>query len=243
MAKEKEKLEKKDFIEIEFTGRVQNGEIFDSNVEKDVKKAKLKTKPEPFIFSLGQGMFLKGVDDFLIGKEPGKTYEIKLDAKDAFGTRNPKLIKVVPLSTFKNHNVKPFPGAVFNFDGKPAKILSVSGGRVRVDFNNLLAGKDVEYNVNVLRKVTDIKEKAESLIKFLFRKDMDFKINEKDKKIIIKANPHFSKILKMFKDKFKEILDLDLEVDEIKEKSKSGAEKDTKEKQDKDKNENSEKGK
>ena len=53
------KLKKKDFIELEFTGRVKDGEIFDSNIEKDLKKINPEGKAKPFIFSLGQGMFIK----------------------------------------------------------------------------------------------------------------------------------------------------------------------------------------
>ncbi len=206
-------LKEKDFIEIEFTGKTQEGEIFDSNISEDIKKAGLKTKAKPFIFALGQGMFLKGVDDFLIGKEPGKTYEIKLSPENAFGVRDPNLVHVMPMSLFKQHNLTPFPGAVFNFDGKLAKILSVSGGRVRVDFNNLLAGKNVEYKVKVLRKVTDLNEKVKAFIEFLFRRDFDFEI--KDKKLIIKTEPKFKKFIELFKGKFKEILGLDLEIKEL----------------------------
>ena len=31
-------LQKKDFIEIEFTGKVKDGEVFDSNIKEDLKK-------------------------------------------------------------------------------------------------------------------------------------------------------------------------------------------------------------
>ena len=34
-------LQKKDFIEIEFTAKVKGGDIFDSNIKEDLKKAKL----------------------------------------------------------------------------------------------------------------------------------------------------------------------------------------------------------
>ncbi len=56
-------LKKKDFIEIEFTGRIKDGNIFDSNIKKDLEEANLNIEAKPFIFSLGNGMFIKGVDD------------------------------------------------------------------------------------------------------------------------------------------------------------------------------------
>ena len=211
-------LQKNDFIEIEFTGKIKDGEIFDSNIKKDIEKATLKTPAKPFIFSLGQGMFLKGIDEFLIGKEPNKTYHIELSPEQAFGIRDPKKIQLIPMKIFKTHKVAPFPGALFNFDGKIAKVLSVSGGRVRIDFNNPLAGKEVEYDVKVLRKVQDINEKISAFNEFLFKKQFKFEI--KDKKLILQVDKTLVKFIEMFKDKFKEIFDLELEVKEIKQPSK-----------------------
>ena len=209
-------FEKKDFIEIEFTGRVKNGDIFDSNIKEDLKNADLDTEPKPFIFSLGEGMFLKGIEDFLTGKDVGK-YEIELSPEKAFGVRDGKLIKIVPSNVFKQRKLSPFPGAMFNFDGRMAKVLSVSGGRITVDFNNPVAGKTVIYNINVLRKVNDINEKTKAFIDFLFRKDFKFKID--DKKLILEAEKNIANIVGAFKDKFKEILGLELEVKEVEEKT------------------------
>jgi FKBP-type peptidyl-prolyl cis-trans isomerase 2 len=74
--------------------------------------------------------------------------------------------------------VRPIPGYVFNFDGKLAKILSANGGRVRVDFNNPLAGKTVIYSLNVKRVVSDLNEKIKSLNEFLFQREFSFKLEE-----------------------------------------------------------------
>ena len=207
-------LSKGDFIEIEFTAKTKNGEVFDSNIKKDLESAGLETKAKPFIFSLGEGMFLKGVEDFLIGKELGE-YNIELSPEKAFGLRNPKLIQMLPIKVFVQQKLNPIPGVLFNFDGKVAKVLTVSGGRVMVDFNNPLAGKDVEYKVKILRKVDDINEKVKSLINFLFQKDLKFEI--KDKKLIIESGKGTTKFIELFKGKFKDILRLDLEVKEIQE--------------------------
>ena len=144
-------LQKKDFIEIEFTGKVKDGEIFDSNIKQDLEKLDSKATPKPLVFCLGEGMFLKGVDDFLIGKEIGK-YKIELTPESAFGNRDSSLVKMIPLKVFKQHNVNPVPGTVFNFDNRMAKILTVSGGRVMVDFNNPVAGKEVVYNIKIKKK-------------------------------------------------------------------------------------------
>jgi len=206
-------LQNKDFIEIEFTGKTKEGEIFDSNIKEDLEKIDSKSKPEPFIYCLGEGMFLKAIDEFLIGKDIGK-YEIELTSDKAFGNRDPSLIQMVPMKIFREQRLNPVPGAMFNFDGKIAKIITVSGGRIMVDFNNPLSGKTVEYKVIVKRKINDLNEKAESLIEFFTKRKFKFEI--KDKKLIVFADKQFAQFLNLFKDKFKEILDLDLEAKEEK---------------------------
>jgi len=205
-------LQKKDFIEIEFTAKVKDGDLFDSNIKEDLQGRELETELKPFIFSLGEGMFLQGIEDFLIGKDIGE-YNIELTSDKAFGKRNPSLVQMMPIKVFAEQNVNPVPGIMFNFDGRIGKILTVTGGRVMVDFNNPIAGKDVEYKVRVLRKVEDINEKTRALIDFLFKRDLKFEI--KDKKLIIEVEKPMKQFIEMFKDKFKEILGLDLEIKEI----------------------------
>ena len=217
-------LKKGDFIEIEFTGKVRNGPVFDSNIKEDLKNANLNFKPKPFIFCLGEKMFLESIEDFLIGKEIGE-YEVELSPEKAFGNRNSSLVKIISARIFKENKLNPIPGMMFNLDGRAVKILSVSGGRITVDFNNPLAGKDVVYKIKVLRKVDDINEKAKALIDVLFKKDLEFEISSsksqnKGKKIIIKAEKGLLEFVKLFSEKFKSALGLELEVIELKDNKK-----------------------
>jgi len=207
-------FQKKDFIEIEFTGRVRDGDVFDSNIKKDLEKLDPDVTPKPAIICLGEGMFLKAIDDFLIGKEFGN-YKIELTPEKAFGVRLSQLVQKVPMKLFTSQKLNPYPGAVFNFDGRIAKILSVSGGRVMVDFNHPLSGKNVSYEINVLRKVEDLNEKIKSFIDFLFRRDFKFSVQEG--KIVIEAEKQMSQFVEMFKEKFKDVFGMDLEIKEIQE--------------------------
>jgi len=214
-------FQKNDFIEIEFTGKTKEGEIFDSNIKEDLQKLHQghdhEIPAKPFIFCIGQGMFLKSVEDFLIGKNLG-AYKIELEAEKAFGKRLLQLVQMVPSKFFKEQKINPFPGATFNFDGRIGKVLTVSGGRVMVDFNNPLAGKDISYQVKVLRKVEDLNEQLKSFIDFLFRQDLKFEV--KNKVLTIFAGPKLTKFIELFSEKFKEIFSLELKVEEIKEEKK-----------------------
>ncbi len=194
------KTKKKDFIEIEFVG-LANGEIFDTNIKEKAKEIDLDIKPKPLIVCVGEGMVVKGFDKELENKEIGKKYKTKLSSEESFGKRQSSLIKIIPLNVFKQKNIQPASGLMLNLDGMIAKILSVSGGRVITDFNNPLAGKEIEYEFTIKRKVTEEKEKVNSLQDFFFKKRFEFEIGEK---IIFKkeAEP----FVKLFGEKFKEIL-------------------------------------
>lgn len=233
-------FKKKDFIEIEFTGKIKDtGEVFDSNIQKDIKNSNSDIPPKPFIFCLGEGMFLKAIDDFLISKKTGN-YKLELTPEKAFGKRDAKLIQLMSMRVFKQHNLNPVPGIPFNFDGRMGKILSVSGGRVIVDFNNPIAGKDVSYDIKVLRKVEDLNEKIKAFINFLFRKDLDFEVKEKT--IIIKVEKQMAKFVEMFEKKFEDVFDMKLKVEEKEEKknklSKGKEKKESKEEDNKKSEEN-----
>jgi FKBP-type peptidyl-prolyl cis-trans isomerase 2 len=210
-------IQKNDFIEIEFTGRVKEGEVFDSNISEELKKLNSEAEAKPFIFSIGNGMFLEGVEKFLIGKEIGN-YEIELKPENAFGLRNPNLIQKMPIKVFIEHKINPIPGAVFSFDNRIGKVLVVSGGRVMMDFNNPLAGKEVVYRVNVSKKIDNINEKVNALNDFFFKREFKFEIMEN--KLILEAEKTFKSFIELFKDKFKDILGLELEVKEIEQDKK-----------------------
>ena len=107
-----------------------------------------------------------------------------------------------------------------NFDGRVGKVLSVSGGRVLIDFNHPLAGKDLVYEIDIKRKIDDLNEKINGFNNFLFKKDLSFKIDGKKIVYEISDNPeneNMKKFIELFKDKFKDIFEMDLEVNEIKE--------------------------
>ena len=209
-------LNKNDFIELEYVGKA-NEKIFDTNIKEEAKKINLDVEFSPSIICLGQGMILKAIDDFLMGKELRK-YILELAPEKAFGLRQPTLVKTIPINIFKGQDIMPQPGMVFTFDNMLGKISAVSGGRVIVDFNNPLAGKNVVYELDVKKKVDNLDEKVSSLCLFFFRQKIDFEI--KQDKLVLKIDKNLIKFASIFKDKFKEILNLELEaVEKAEEKS------------------------
>ncbi|MBI2572739.1 peptidylprolyl isomerase [Candidatus Woesearchaeota archaeon] len=152
-----------DFVVLDFTGRLPSGEVFDTTVASVAKVTGLATREagfHPVTICVGERQLLPGLDAHLLGKEYGKSYAFKLSPEEAFGKRDVKNVKIVPHSSFKEHNVMPRPGLQINIDGEVGTVKSVSGGRVIVNFNHPLAGQDVVYEVTLHRKVTDVKEQV-----------------------------------------------------------------------------------
>ena len=211
-------IQKNDFIEIEFTGKA-NEEVFDTTNKQEAKQINLDIDAKnikPLIISVGNQMLLKGFDEALEGKELNKKYSIQLKPEQAFGKRNPSLIKIISMKTFREKNINPVPGLTVQMDNYIAKILSVSGGRITVDFNNPLAGKEINYNFKITKKITDTKEKINALQDFFFKQRFEFNIDEKDKKVIFKDNK-IKPLLQMMSQKFKDMIGFEIEVEEKKE--------------------------
>ncbi|MFA5173744.1 MAG: peptidylprolyl isomerase [Candidatus Pacearchaeota archaeon] len=215
---QEQKIKKNDFIEVEFTGK-SNNEIFDTTNKEEAKLMGIDADVKPLIISVGNQMILKGFDEQLEGKEINKKHSIKISPQDAFGLRDAKLIKTLPMKIFKEKNIQPFPGMSFQMDQYLVKILSVSGGRVIADFNNPLAGKEVNYDFSIKRIVEDINEKVNALQDFFFRQRFEFSLDEQNKKVTFKK-PEIKPLIEMMNQKFKEITGFDFSVEEIKKDTK-----------------------
>ena len=165
------KIKIKDFVEIEYTGVIKEGNvIFDTTSEKVAKENNLFDKDAdygPVVICIGEEQVLKGIDSALVGKEPGE-YKIELNAEQAFGNKDPKLIQLMPTSKFRQQQIQPVPGLQVNIDGIFGIVKTVSGGRTLVDFNHPLAGKDLIYNLKVNGILDDDKKKIIAYLKMAF---------------------------------------------------------------------------
>ena len=189
------KIEKGDFIELDFVARVKEGNlVFDLTNESIAKKEGIynsKFTYKPIVICVGKGFVIKGLDDELTGKEIGKEYKLEVKSENAFGKKDAKLLKMVPFNIFIKREINPVPGLQVNIDNMIGVIRSVSGGRVIVDFNHPLAGKDLVYDVKIIKKVDDIQEKLKSFIKAelgLNEKAYEIELKEKEAKIKCKID-------------------------------------------------------
>ena len=186
-------IKKHDFVEIEYTGRLKEGNtVFDTTEKKTAKDNSLYDKNvdySPVIICVGENHLLKGLEDQLIGKETGKEYSIGLSPENAFGKKDAKLIQLIPASKFRQQSIQPVPGLQLNMDGVFGIVKTASGGRCLVDFNHPLAGKELVYDVRINRIVDDNKEKLNSLLKMHLRiKTAEIELKEGGAEIKLKQN-------------------------------------------------------
>ena len=163
-----EKLKKGDFVEVEYDGFLKETNImFDSTDEKKAKENHIYSENAKYgsvTICIGENQLLGKLDDSLIDADVGSEKTVHLAAENAFGKKDAKLLRIVPISVFKKEQIQPMPGLQVSVDGMFGIIKSVSGGRVIVDFNHPLSGKDVYYKIKADRIISDDSEKISSFV-------------------------------------------------------------------------------
>ncbi len=161
-------MHKGDFLKIDYVGRIAStGEVFDLTDEALARKEGTydpRQRYGPVLVIMGSGMTVPGVEKHLLQMKTGEKREFDVSQEEGFGRRDPRLIKIISYHRFVSQKINPVPGIFVNIDGRHARIQSVSGGRVRADFNSPLAGKDLHYKVRIVMKLTNPQEKAQAML-------------------------------------------------------------------------------
>jgi FKBP-type peptidyl-prolyl cis-trans isomerase SlpA len=138
-------------ISMHFALRI-DGVATDGTRKKEEVDSTFETKPAEFV--LGDGNLLPGFEEFLIGLTVGDHKTFIVPAEKAFGQTNPQNIQEMKRSVFAV-DMPLSPGLVVSFADAakaelPGVIKSIEGDYVMVDFNHPLAGKDLEFEVQIL---------------------------------------------------------------------------------------------
>ncbi|OPY22741.1 MAG: putative FKBP-type peptidyl-prolyl cis-trans isomerase [Methanobacterium sp. PtaU1.Bin242] len=161
-------VKKGDFLKLEYTGRIQEtGEVFDTTDEKVAEEEGILSENKTYgaiPIIVGAGHVLKGIEDALVDMGEGDENTVEIPPQEGFGERDPKLMQLVPMSEFRKQGIKPQVGMSISSEGGTGIIRSISGGRVRVDFNHELAGKNLQYQIKVQKIIDDDEEKIRSMI-------------------------------------------------------------------------------
>jgi len=207
-----------DFIRLSYTGRLDNGDIFDTTNADVAKENDLFAEGvsyAPIVVIAGENMVVTGLDEDLMGKASGYEGQVKIQPKDAFGERKPELVEVVPTRRFEK---RPTPGMQVSLDNRTGTVESVIGGRVRVDFNSPYAGKTIVYDYTIEKIVDKAVDKVKGLLKYYLNKDFNVSIAKKRVKVDMPYelgfNPQVQYYKKLLAEKIMQFTDME-EVDYI----------------------------
>ena len=184
------KVEAGDIVMVEYDAWVEDSkELFDTTNEavakdNDVFNEKMVYGPQPLI--VGKGRLFPGLDEHMAKAEVGKEYEVLIPPEKAAGVRDPKLVELHPVREFLKQEIEPRVGLEVTVKNRPGHITAVTAGRVRVDFNNKLAGRTLKYKYKVVSKPTKPKELAELILKMSYGTSEGFDIEHHGKDFKVK---------------------------------------------------------
>jgi FKBP-type peptidyl-prolyl cis-trans isomerase 2 len=131
-------------VSVHYVGKLDDGTEFDNS----------RLRGEAISVEVGSGTLIAGFDTALLGMTVGETKSFKINSEDAYGEVNPEAFHTVPHSQFP-------PGHDFvldevvqgqSADGQPvmARISGLGEEEVTLDFNHPLAGKTLNFEIEVL---------------------------------------------------------------------------------------------
>ena len=138
------KIKTGDKVKVHYIGTLKDGKEFDNSIERK----------EPLELVIGEGKVLKDFENTVRTMSVGDKKSVKISSENAYGEVNPDAILKAPRNEFPE-------GFRFIIDeriqgntktGKPATatILEVTRTEVTLDMNHPLAGKDLNFEIELL---------------------------------------------------------------------------------------------
>ena len=112
------------------------------------------TKGKPLIFISGLGQIIPGLETILLEMEPAQKKSVTIEAKEAYGVHDERLIYKVDRSKLPNQEIKV--GDMFEVGQgdqfAPVTITAINGDEITLDGNHPLAGEDLTFAVEIIDK-------------------------------------------------------------------------------------------
>lgn len=136
-----------DMVRVHYTGRLDDGQIFDSSRDEEGNGETLE-------FQIGSDQVIPGFDAGVRGMQVGDTKRIEIEPDDAYGPRHESLTQSVPRDGM-NLDAEPQTGMNLVMqlpDGNqiPVAITDVTDTHVTLDANHPLAGKRLTFDVELI---------------------------------------------------------------------------------------------
>ncbi|MHC1570530.1 MAG: FKBP-type peptidyl-prolyl cis-trans isomerase, partial [Methermicoccaceae archaeon] len=92
-------------MRISYTGRLDDGKVFDTTDEKIARDEGIyseHTAYGPDVVIVGAGHVIKGLEEDMVGRDEGYEGEVVVSPEKGFGERNPEMVKVYSITKFEN---------------------------------------------------------------------------------------------------------------------------------------------
>jgi len=146
-----------DTVTIEYTGRLDDGTVFDSSKEAVAEEAGLaEAQPdreyEPLTVEVGAGQVIEGMEDGLVGLDEGESTTLEIPPEEAYGEWTEEHVQEFDTDELTDMlGQEPTEGAFLQAqNGQHGEITHVDADLVKVDFNPDLAGETLEFDVEVV---------------------------------------------------------------------------------------------
>jgi len=141
--KKMEQVKDGDVVKVHYTGKLTNGEQFDSS-----------TGREPLEFTVGAGQMIKGFDAAMPGMKVGEKKTINILPEDAYGVKDEQAIIEFPKENIPKE-MKPEVGMQLqlrNENGQPfpVTIAEIKDDVIVLDANHSLAGKELVFDIELV---------------------------------------------------------------------------------------------
>jgi len=132
-----------DTVRVHYTGRLDDGTIFDTSHER-----------EPLEFTLGTGQVIPGFDRAVEGLAVGEACETRIEPSDAYGERREDLVLDVPREQIPAE-LAVEPGMQLELrqpDGQavPVTVAEIGEQSVTLDANHPLAGQPLTFDLELV---------------------------------------------------------------------------------------------
>jgi len=131
-----------DVVGVRYTGRLDNGEVFDSNADSG----------DPLEFRVGEGQVIPGFENAVVGLHKGDARTVRIEPADAYGARDERLVQKLDRKLFAGQDVDI--GTHLDLEDEAgntyhADVVKVDDAAVTVDLNHHLAGQALTFDIKV----------------------------------------------------------------------------------------------
>jgi peptidylprolyl isomerase len=135
-----------DTVKIHYTGKLDDGTLFDTSADDD-----------PLEFTIGKQEVIPGMEQALIGMEPGDEKTITIASNDAYGPYHEEMVVVVDRSEFPEDmelEVDQQLSVMLEDDQSViVTITEINDDNVTLDANHPLAGEDLTFEIQLVEIV------------------------------------------------------------------------------------------